>query len=131
MSLDHKDSSCDTLGQTYLADPKPGKKKLVADQVLPFVKKLFGGLPNVRIEFWDGSYLGEQSGKECIRVMSPRVMRQLLWSPNELGLGRAYVTGDLAIEGDIFRLLELLDSQIPKYIRMTPKEISKLFIAKF
>ncbi len=129
MSLDHKDSSYDAPGQTDSADPKPGKKKLIADQLLPFIKKIFGGLPKVRIEFWDGSYIGDQAGKECIRVTSPRVMRQLLWSPNELGLGRAYVTGDLAVEGDIFRLLELLDAQLPRYVRMTPKEISELFVA--
>ena len=30
-----------------------------------------------------------------------RALRRLLWSPGELGLARAYVTGDLDVEGDL------------------------------
>ena len=30
-----------------------------------------------------------------------RALRRLLWRPDELGLARAYVTGDLDVEGDL------------------------------
>src|SRR5680860_1694747 len=36
-------------------------------------------------------------------------LRRLLWAPSELGLVRAYVSGDMQIEGDIFALLDLPD----------------------
>jgi cyclopropane-fatty-acyl-phospholipid synthase len=36
-----------------------------------------------------------------------RALRRLLWAPGELGLVRAYVSGDMQIEGDIFALLDL------------------------
>lgn len=38
-----------------------------------------------------------------------RGLRRLLWAPGELGLVRAYVSGDMHIEGDIFALLDLPD----------------------
>ena len=34
-------------------------------------------------------------------LRSPRALRRLLWSPGELGLAQAYVTGDLDVEGDL------------------------------
>jgi len=40
---------------------------------------------------------------------SPRALRRLLWSPNELGFARAYVSGDVLIEGDIMAGLSALD----------------------
>src|SRR3954470_4068613 len=33
-------------------------------------------------------------------IRNRRALRRLLWAPGELGLARAYVTGDLDIEGD-------------------------------
>ena len=41
--------------------------------------------------------------------MRSRGLRRLLWAPGELGLVRAYVSGDMHIEGDIFALLDLPD----------------------
>jgi cyclopropane-fatty-acyl-phospholipid synthase len=40
---------------------------------------------------------------------SPRALRRLLWAPNELGFARAYVSGDVLIEGDIMAGLSALD----------------------
>mgnify|MGYP000561977446 CR=1 FL=1 len=31
----------------------------------------------------------------------PRALRRLLWAPNQLGLARAYVAGELDVEGDV------------------------------
>ena len=35
-------------------------------------------------------------------------VRRLLWAPGELGLARAFVAGDLDIDGDIFVVLDAL-----------------------
>jgi cyclopropane-fatty-acyl-phospholipid synthase len=40
-------------------------------------------------------------------VTSPRAVRRLLWQPNELGLARAYVAGELEVEGDIWSVFRL------------------------
>jgi hypothetical protein len=34
---------------------------------------------------------------------------RLLWAPNELGFARAYVSGDIEIEGDLLELMSALD----------------------
>ncbi|HEX4979788.1 MAG TPA: cyclopropane-fatty-acyl-phospholipid synthase family protein [Acidimicrobiales bacterium] len=41
-------------------------------------------------------------------MRSPNAVRRLLWSPGELGVGRAYVAGEIDAEGDVFEVLALL-----------------------
>src|SRR4051812_10013635 len=74
----------------------------------PFVSKLLGPDPPVTIRFWDDSTLGR--GDTTIAVTSPDAVRHLLWAPGELGLGRAYVSGSLDLEGDVYDLLRVRDS---------------------
>jgi cyclopropane-fatty-acyl-phospholipid synthase len=54
----------------------------------------------VRVRAWDGSETGP-AGAPVIVLRSPRALRRVLWRPGELGLARAYVSGDLDIEGDL------------------------------
>ena len=42
------------------------------------------------------------------RVRSADALRRILWSPDELGLARAYVAGDLDTEGDLFGMLHAM-----------------------
>src|SRR4051812_13774871 len=74
----------------------------------PFVSRLLGRDPPVTIRFWDGSTLGH--GDTTIAVVSPDAIRHLLWAPGELGLGRAYVSGALDLEGDVYALLQVRDT---------------------
>jgi cyclopropane-fatty-acyl-phospholipid synthase len=67
-----------------------------------------GALP-IRIELWDGSALGPTDGPGTVVVRSPDAVRRLLWSPGELGLARAFVAGDIEIEGDIFAMINALE----------------------
>ncbi|WP_445169301.1 class I SAM-dependent methyltransferase [Mycolicibacterium sp. Dal123E01] len=53
----------------------------------------------VRIRAWDGSEAGPAGPVLVIR--SRRALRRLVWAPGELGLARAYVTGDLDVDGDL------------------------------
>lgn len=65
----------------------------------------------VHVRCWDGSEAGPDTGVTVV-FRHRRALRHYLWSPNELGLVRAYVSGDLDVEGDLFGLLslpELLD----------------------
>jgi cyclopropane-fatty-acyl-phospholipid synthase len=66
------------------------------------------GLP-VRVRGWDGSTAGPP-GAPTLAVRSPRALRRLLWSPGELGLGRAYVAGEIELEDDVFETFTALSS---------------------
>lgn len=71
--------------------------------------ELFGVVPPVRIVAWDGSAAGSGDGP-TVRVHSRKAVRRLLWSPGELGLARAYVAGEVDIDGDLTEALrELAD----------------------
>ncbi len=83
------------------------RKGGVAATIETFVSQLIADAP-VRVEFWDGSVLGPDDVKGTVRVTSPNALRRMLWAPNELGPGRAYVAGEIDAEGDIFTLIELL-----------------------
>jgi len=54
----------------------------------------------VRVRAWDGSEAGPASGPVVV-LRSPRALHRVLWRPGELGLARAYVSGDLHVEGDL------------------------------
>jgi cyclopropane-fatty-acyl-phospholipid synthase len=79
----------------------------VAADLKPLVTKLIGDA-SVRLEFWDGTTLGPPDAKGAVYVKSPTALRRIAWAPNELGPGRAYVAGELDVDGDIFTLIELL-----------------------
>jgi cyclopropane-fatty-acyl-phospholipid synthase len=57
-----------------------------------------------RLRAWDGSEAGATGGPVLV-VRSPYAVRRLVWAPGELGLARAYVAGDLDIEGDLYTAL--------------------------
>ncbi len=59
------------------------------------------------MHLWDGSSIISDGAVCTIKVNSPNAFRRILYSPGELGLARAYVTGELEVEGSIFNLLEL------------------------
>jgi cyclopropane-fatty-acyl-phospholipid synthase len=72
----------------------------VADRLVVLLRSTTGVEPPVRIRAWDGSEAGPAGGPVLV-VRSRRALRRLLWRPGELGLARAYVTGDIDVEGDL------------------------------
>jgi len=76
-----------------------------AETLQPLVDALLPrGLP-LAIRCWDGSAIGPESPAATIVVNSPDAIRRLMWAPNELGFGRAYVAGEIDVEGDLFGAL--------------------------
>lgn len=71
-----------------------------------FTQLLGAPLP-VGIRAWDGSQAGPP-GAPTLVVRNRRALRRLLWKPGELGLARAWVAGDLDIEGDLYTTLGLM-----------------------
>lgn len=80
-----------------------------AESVRPLVRILLGPEPTVPLRFWDGSVLGAETADACVVVHTPRALRRLLYAPGELGVARAYVAGEIDVEGDIFAVLRLKD----------------------
>ncbi|HET7823534.1 MAG TPA: class I SAM-dependent methyltransferase [Ornithinibacter sp.] len=76
----------------------------------PLVESAIGpGLP-VRLDCWDGSSIGPADADVVIRFTTRRALRRLVWAPNELGFARAYVSGDVEIDGDLLDGLTRLNA---------------------
>lgn len=92
----------------------------VARIVAPVVAALIGVPPPLRIGFWDGSALepaDATASPGTLYVRSPDAVRRMLWAPGELGLGRAYVVGDIDIDGDIVAMVASLRDVAPSELR--------------
>ncbi len=79
-----------------------------AEVLAPFLKLIVGTAVPVRFEFWDGTGIGPEDAIGIVRIRSIDAVRRILWAPGELGVARAFVSGDLTIEGDLFELLRAL-----------------------
>ena len=51
----------------------------------------------------------EELRRSGVVLRSPEALRRIVTAPGELGFARAYVAGDLDIEGDLYEALELLE----------------------
>jgi cyclopropane-fatty-acyl-phospholipid synthase len=79
----------------------------VAMTVADLVSGVLGTDLPVAVRAYDGSTLGPADARATLVIRSPDALRRIITAPGELGLGRAYVTGDIDIDGDIFAALEL------------------------
>ncbi|MCX4881282.1 class I SAM-dependent methyltransferase [Streptomyces sp. NBC_00847] len=75
------------------------------------VEQLLGVPLSLRIRAWDGSEAGPP-GAPALVVRNRRAVRRLLFKPGELGLARAWVAGDLDIEGDLYTALDLISTLV-------------------
>ncbi|MCJ1678932.1 cyclopropane-fatty-acyl-phospholipid synthase family protein [Streptomyces sp. APSN-46.1] len=76
-----------------------------APRLAALAETLLGAPLPVRIRAWDGSEAGPPTGPTLV-LTHRRALRRMLWKPGELGLARAWVAGDLTVEGDLFELLD-------------------------
>src|SRR5436190_8451546 len=66
-----------------------------------------------KVEFWDGTQLPSTAGDgPTFHIRSPRAAAHVLRAPGQLGLGRAYVSGDIEVD-DMDAVIALLDSWDP------------------
>ncbi len=101
---------------------------VVAERLHDVLFRLFGREAPVRIHAWDGSVAGPADAP-VVRVHSRRALRRLLWRPDELGLVRAYVAGEIDVEGDLLAALERLapfGRSIGRRPELTPADRSEL-----
>ena len=60
----------------------------------------------VRLRAWDGSEAGPADTPVLV-ARTPRALSWILWRPGELGLARAFISGDLDVDGDLTQALRL------------------------
>ena len=80
-----------------------------AEALGALITALVGNTVPVRFEFWDGSGSGPTDGIGTITIRSVDALRRILWAPGELGVSRAFVAGDLTVDGDLYGLLRALN----------------------
>ncbi|MGA5446320.1 class I SAM-dependent methyltransferase [Streptomyces umbrinus] len=71
------------------------------------MEQLLGAPLPVRIRAWDGSEAGPPESPVLV-VRNRRALRRLLWKPGELGMARAWVAGDLTVDGDLYAVLDVM-----------------------
>jgi cyclopropane-fatty-acyl-phospholipid synthase len=95
----------------------------------PFREELQRAFPErpFEVKFWDGSVLPATSGNGVAHftVRSPAAVAQVVRAPGQLGIGRAYVAGQLEVD-DIDKAVELLNWEAPPVSR---GERAKLLLA--
>jgi cyclopropane-fatty-acyl-phospholipid synthase len=80
----------------------------VAESLEPLLHAALGRQVPIAIRGWDGSVAGAPDAVVRLTIRNRRALRRLLWSPNELGFARAYVSGDIEVDGDVLAALEQL-----------------------
>jgi cyclopropane-fatty-acyl-phospholipid synthase len=79
--------------------------------------------PDLPVAFvaYDGSRCGPDDARTTVVVRSEDALRRIVTAPDELGFGRAYVAGDLAIEGDVFDVIAMQDQL--ENVKVRPAQI--------
>jgi cyclopropane-fatty-acyl-phospholipid synthase len=89
---------------------------LALARTAPFRDELARRFPErpFEIEFWDGTSLPatDSNGGPRFKVRSPKAVATALRAPGQLGLGRAYVSGELEVD-DLDGAINVLDSWQP------------------
>jgi cyclopropane-fatty-acyl-phospholipid synthase len=78
------------------------------------VSRALGPEVPITVRAYDGSTAGPPDAVATLVVNRPEALQRFVTAPGELGLGRAYVAGDLDAEGDLFAALTALAEHPPK-----------------
>jgi cyclopropane-fatty-acyl-phospholipid synthase len=72
----------------------------IAGRLLSLAEDAMGLRLPIRLRAWDGSEAGLDGGPVLV-IREKRALRHIMWSPGEIGVARAYVQGDLDVDGDL------------------------------
>jgi cyclopropane-fatty-acyl-phospholipid synthase len=77
-------------------------------QVAGLISEVLGQDVPIRIVAYDGSKAGPDRSDVALKVLTPRALARLATAPGTLGLARAYVTGELEVDGDVYDVLNAM-----------------------
>ena len=98
--------------------------------VATFVATIFDNKLPFRVEAYDGSIaeptVNSRANGVTLKILSRDAISRVLTHPGELGLARAYVAGDIDIDGDLDPLFELAVPPLRNLfkIRTRPRAVS-------
>jgi cyclopropane-fatty-acyl-phospholipid synthase len=75
-------------------------------RVAEIIWSIVGPDAPVRVLGYDGSKAGPDTAAVALRITSPRAIARLVSAPGTLGLARAYVEGEIEVEGDLHTALD-------------------------
>ena len=73
----------------------------------------------IKLRAWDGSEAGID-GAPVVIIGNKRALRHIIWEPGGLGVARAYVQGDIDIEGDLAEGLRVMWDTVRKAREVDP-----------
>lgn len=101
----------------------------VAYRLKPLAERILGAGPPLRVRAWDDSEIGPP-GPPGLVIRDRRALRRLLWKPGETGLVRAYLAGEIDVEGDLVtvlgRLFDIARRGGDGALRLTPRQQSEI-----
>ncbi len=83
-----------------------------ATRLATLAGELLGSPLPVRLRAWDGSEAGPAGAGPVLVIKDRRALRRMIWKPGELGLARAWVAGEIDVEGDLYDALDRLSGLI-------------------
>jgi cyclopropane-fatty-acyl-phospholipid synthase len=93
-----------------------------AGRLAALAETVLGSPLPVRIRAWDGSEAvpAGATAAPVLVVRNRRALRRLLWKPGELGLARAWVAGDLEVDGSLYQAVDLLSGMLWQHDESAP-----------
>ena len=85
---------------------------------------LFVADERVRFTAYDGSSAGPDDAPVHLQVVSPKAFAHLVRAPGQIGLARAYVDGEINVEGDMYTALRSL--RVPQLSNLRVGELRQL-----
>ncbi len=89
-------------------------------KIKEFIDDLFGPDLPIGVRAYDGTVMGPVNAPAILVIRSKDALRRIATSPGEIGFARAYVAGDVEIEGDIHAFVEL-HKRLPN-IKLSPRQ---------
>ncbi|MEU4570692.1 class I SAM-dependent methyltransferase [Micromonospora sp. NPDC023956] len=103
----------------------PARRRSPGPTVADVVRAVTAGPLPVRITGYDGSAVGPADAGITLAICSERGLSYLLTAPGDLGMARAYVSGDLALAGvhpgDPYEALRVLKDEL----RLRPPSLAE------
>jgi len=96
-----------------------------SNTVAEAIAKVLGDDLPIAVETYDGGRIGPPDAPSTLVIRSPDAIRRVVTAPGELGLGRAYVAGDLDVRGDIYAALTALRERMSR-ARLGPSQVAGL-----
>lgn len=79
--------------------------------IAPVLAKVIGRGQPIAFDAYDGSSAGPADAVTRVVIKDPRALNYVATAPSDLGLARAYVSGCMDLEGDMFTTLEMLATE--------------------